>query len=270
MNAGRTFRAVALPALLILVWQIWGSAQPPDRGFPVPTGVVSAAWQMLLSGDLQTAIGVSTIRVLLGFAIGAAIAVVFGILMGYYRPVERNVDPLVQTFRMVAAIALVPLAVIWFGPHGTAAVFIVSYGAFFPVIINTISGVHGVEPTLVRASRTMGLQPRRVLQHVILPGSLPTIFVGLRLGMGTAWGAIIAAELTVSATATITNAGAGLAPTAAATGGIGFLMYYLYDNRVDLNAIVVCMITVGLAAFLIDRLLRFSQRRLIPWARHAS
>jgi ABC-type nitrate/sulfonate/bicarbonate transport system permease component len=267
MRVGRVLRLLALPLLLLIVWQVWGTARPPDEPFPVPTGVVAAASDMLSTGELQTAIWVSTVRVLVGFTLGAAVGIALGVAMGYYRQVERNLDPLIQTFRMVAAIALVPLAVIWFGARGAAAIFIVAYGAFFPVVINTISGVQGVEPTLIRAAKTMGVRASRILRHVIVPGSLSSIFVGLRLGMGTAWGAIIAAELTVSATATITNSGAGLEPTAAASGGIGFLMYYLYDNRVDLNSIVVCMIAIGLAAFLIDRVLRVLQRRLLPWGR---
>jgi ABC-type nitrate/sulfonate/bicarbonate transport system permease component len=269
LRPARILTALALPAVLLVAWQLAGPALSTDRPIPVPTGVLAAAGDMIRRGDLQTAMGTSLLRVLGGFGMGAGVAVLIGLAMGYFRGVERNLDPLVQTFRMVAAIALVPLAIIWFGPRGQAAIFIVAYGAFFPVVINTIAAVHGVEPVLVRAARTMGISPPSIVRHVILPGTLPTLFVGLRLGLGTAWGAILAAELTVSATAQITNSGAGLESSVAASGGIGFLMFYLYDNRVDLSQIVVCMVTVGLVAYLLDRALRFAQVRLIPWAPHA-
>jgi ABC-type nitrate/sulfonate/bicarbonate transport system permease component len=189
--------------------------------------------------------------------------------MGYLRPVERNLDPLVQTFRMVAAIALVPLAIIWFGPHGDAAVFIVAYGAFFPVVINAITAVHAIDANLIRAAKTMGLRGAGIVRQVVVPAGLPTLFVGLRLGMGTAWGAIIAAELTVGATAQITVASGTASTSAAASGGIGFLMFYLYDNRVDLSQIVVAMISVGVAAYVIDSAMRIAQHDLIPWTRYA-
>jgi ABC-type nitrate/sulfonate/bicarbonate transport system permease component len=268
LSPARVGTTLALPIALVLLWQLGGPLITTGRVFPLPAGVMTSAAEMISRGDLQLAMGTSLLRVLGGFALGSAVAVLLGLSMGYFRRVERNLDPLVQTFRMVAAIALVPLAIIWFGPRGQAAIFIVAYGAFFPVVINTIAAVHGVDRVLIRAARTMGITPARIVRNVILPGSLPTVFVGLRLGMGTAWGAILAAELTVSATAQITNSGAGLQPSVAASGGIGFLMFYLYDNRVDLNQIVVCMVTIGIVAYALDRLLRLLQRQLIPWATH--
>ena len=266
---GRILRTLTLPVLIVAVWQVAGSMQGSGGRLPIPSGVFESGWQMITNGDLPTAIGTSLTRVLIGFGLGTSVALAIGINMGYFHRLERNLDPLVQTFRMVAAIALVPLAIIWFGPRGQAAVFIVAYGAFFPVVINAIAAVRGIDPVLVRAARTMGVPSQSIVRNVILPGSLPTVFVGLRLGMGTAWGAIIAAELTVSATAQISTGGAGLGSGSAASGGIGFLMFFLYDNRVDLNAIVVCMIAVGAAAYLMDRALRLLQQQLIPWARHA-
>jgi len=269
LSLGRVLRILALPAALVAVWQAWGSTLATTSRVPLPSGVAAAAWEMITSGDLQLAIGVSLTRVLLGFGLGAGAGALLGLAMGYLRPVERNVDPVVQTFRMVAAIALVPLAIIWFGPHGQAAVFIVAYGSFFPVVVNAVTAVRSVDPTLIRAAKTMGLRTVEIVRQVVMPAGLPTLFVGLRLGMGNAWGAIIAAELTVGATAQITVS-SGISSTAtAASGGIGFLMFYLYDNRVDLSQIVVAMAAVGMAASTIDRILRFAQYDLIPWTRYA-
>jgi ABC-type nitrate/sulfonate/bicarbonate transport system permease component len=175
--------------------------------------------------------------------------------MGYFAVVERNIDPIVESFRPIAPIALLPLAILWFGTGTPAAAFIVGYAAFFPLIINTIHGVKSVNPRMIQAARTMGVPEFRILQTVIIPGALPTIFVGARLGMGAAWTSIIAAELAVGA-----KAGGG------ATGGIGQMMFVFYAYSVELNSIVVCMITVGVVALLIDRGFRYLQRRMMPWA----
>lgn len=270
MRIGRAARTIAVPALLLVIWQLAGSLQPATSSVPTPIRVMGAAGTMIASGDIEVAMTVSLGRVLIGFALGAGFGALLGLVMGYYRPAERNLDPLVQTFRMVAAIALVPLAIIWFGPHGEAAIFIIAYGAFFPVVVNAVSAVRSVDPSLVRAARTMGLPSWRIIQQVIMPAGLPTLFVGLRLGMGTAWGAILAAELTVSATSPATVSSGTSSATGAASGGIGFLMFYLYDNRVDLSEIVVAMIAIGVAAYVIDRLMRLAQYRVIPWTRHVA
>ena len=145
-----------------------------------------------------------------------------------------------------------PLAITWFGTGNISGVFIVAYSAFFPVIINTIAGVKSVNLRYVRAARTMGLSKFQILRTVILPGALPSIFVGIRLGMGLAWGAIVAAELTVGV-------------KSGESGGIGYMLYLFYSWSVEMNSIVVIMLTIGAVAFVIDRLIRLLQARLMPW-----
>lgn len=249
--------------LLLAVWQLYTALLPVKRGTPVPSRVLLSAQQFIASGDLQLAVWVSLQRVLISVVLAALVGITLGLLMGYFRTMERNVDPVVQTFRMIAPIALVPLAIIWFGAGDRAPIFIVTYGAVFPIIISTISGVKQVDRLYVRAAQTMGLSRLGVVYRVILPGTLPSIFVGLRLALGMAWGAIVAAELTVGARS-LTTVAAG-AQSTGAQGGIGFMMYFLYDNRVDMNGIVVAMITVGVVALLMDRCLRWLQGWLMPW-----
>ena len=258
-------RMVAIPVLIVVVWQIWGTRLPENSNVPVPSEVVEGAVFLISSGDLQLAVWISLRRVLSGFLIALAIGVPVGLLMGMLRPVERNADPVVHTFRMIAPIALVPLAIVWFGPHGTAAIFIVAYGAVFPIILNTINGVKEVDRLLVKASRTMGLRTLKILRRVILPGALPSVYTGVRIAMGMAWGAIIAAELTVGFKAYPSAEGVGL--RSGAGGGIGFMMFFLYDNRVATDLIVVTIIAVGAVAFASDRVLRYVARKGMPWAR---
>jgi ABC-type nitrate/sulfonate/bicarbonate transport system permease component len=249
----RLSRNLMLPLTLIVVWQAWGITTGNPRT-PVPTRVVAAALQLIASGDLPAAIAQSLGRVFGGFAIAALIAVPLGLAMGSFRGVERNVDPLVESFRPIAAIAILPLAILWLGTGTPAAVLIVAYAAFFPMVINTVAGAKRVNPTLLRAAATMGLSRFKVIRTVVVPGALQSIGVGLRISMGVAWTAIVAAELAVGA-----KAGGG------GSGGIGQMMFVFYAYSIELNRIVVCMIAVGIVALALDRILRAGLRFFMPW-----
>ena len=249
----RTFRGAALPFALLVLWQVFGVASHSVRR-PVPTHVVSAAVDLVGSGELPLAILQSLSRVFVGFAVAAAIGVPLGLAMGTWRGVERNVDPVIESFRPIAAIAILPLAILWLGTGTAAAVMIVAYAAFFPIVVNTVAGAKGVNSTLLRAAATMGLPRLRVVRTVIGPAALPAIGVGLRIGMGVAWTAIVAAELAVGA-----KAGGG------GSGGIGQMMFVFYAYSIELNRIIVCMIAVGLVALVLDRLLRAAMRLSMPW-----
>jgi ABC-type nitrate/sulfonate/bicarbonate transport system permease component len=255
MTVGRQRMALGglLPLMLLAVWQAYGMAQANPR-FPLPTRVVDAAITLIASGDLPDAILQSLVRVFAGFAIAAALAVPLGLAMGWSRAVERNLDPLVESFRPIAAIAILPLAILWFGTGTPAALMIVAYAAFFPIVVNTIAGAKRVNPTLLSAAATMGLTHLAMIRTVVVPSALPSIFVGLRIGLGVAWTAIVAAELAVGA-----KAGGG------GTGGIGQMMFVFYAYSIELNRIIVCMIAVGIVALVLDRLLRALMRWLMPW-----
>jgi ABC-type nitrate/sulfonate/bicarbonate transport system permease component len=255
MTARLPLRGLFLPVLLIALWQVWGFGLPEKSRAPLPLEVVEAAARLIGSGDLPNAVLMSLGRVATGFLLAGSLALVLGLLMGYIRTVERNLDPIIESFRPVAPIALLPLAILWFGTGTPAAVFVVAYAAFFPMIINTIHGVKTAERRLVQAAQTLGLSRWRILQAVILPAALPAIFVGARLSMGSAWMSIVAAELAVGS-----KGGGG------GTGGIGEMMFVFYAYYIELNSIVVCMITVGLVALAIDHGLRRVQRWMLPWA----
>ncbi|MBK8741872.1 MAG: ABC transporter permease [Betaproteobacteria bacterium] len=227
---------VLLPVALLIFWQVLGTVAGTKRT-PLPTRIVEEGIILIGSGDLPAAILQSLIRVFGGFLLAAAIAIPLGLLMGYSRAVERNVDPLVETFRPVAAIAILPLAILWLGTGTAAAVAIVAYAAFFPLIVNTVAGARNVNPTLLQAAATMGLTRLTTIRTVIVPAALPAIGVGLRIAMGVGWTAIVAAELAVGA-----KAGGG------GSGGIGQMMFVFYAYSIELNRIIVCMIAVGVVA----------------------
>lgn len=253
-NMSRLWLGSALPVALLVLWQALGSTAASPR-MPLPTKVLVAGAQMIADGDLPLAILQSLGRVFAGFAIAALIAIPLGLAMGHMRAVERNVDPLVESFRPIAAIAILPLAILWLGTGTAAAVMIVAYAAFFPIVVNTVAGTKRVNPTLLQAAATMGLTRFTTIRTVLVPAALPSIGVGLRIGMGVAWTAIVAAELAVGA-----KAGGG------GSGGIGQMMFVFYAYSIELNRIIVCMIGVGLVAFLLDRALRLLLRLSMPWS----
>jgi ABC-type nitrate/sulfonate/bicarbonate transport system permease component len=243
-----------LPAILVIAWQLWAMTLEPDSPAPTPVGIVTTLIALVWTGGLLQATIQSLGRVLLGFAVALAFGISLGVLMGSSPRVKDNLDPIVESFRPIAAMAILPIAILWFGTGTATSVTLVAYAAFFPLLLNTIHGVSRVDRKLMQAAMTMGIPRWRTLTKVALPAALPGVLLGSRLAMGVAWTAIIAAELAVGA-----KSGGGT------SGGIGQMMFVFYAYSVDLNGLVVCMIVVGVVALLIDRLFRAAERRLMPW-----
>jgi ABC-type nitrate/sulfonate/bicarbonate transport system permease component len=243
-------RHLALPALLIVVWQLWALNLPAGSPAPSPVKVVQTLGELLSKGSLISATVQSLGRVLMGFAMASVLGIILGLFMGSSRAMRENLDPIIESFRPIAPMAILPIAILWLGTGTPTALAIVAYASFFPVVVNTVHGVSHVDRKLILAARTMGISQWTILARVVLPGALPSIL----LGMGVAWTAIIAAELAVGA-----KSGGG------GSGGIGQMMFVFYAYNIDLNAIVVCMTVVGLVALCIDQIFRVLEKRLIPW-----
>jgi hypothetical protein len=250
-GAAKILRTIALPSLLILSWQLWAMSLPDITRAPTPLRVLLTLAELTGTGDLPTATVMSLGRVLAGFAAALLAGVTLGLLIGTFRSLRDIVEPIVESFRPIAAMAILPVAILFLGTGTPAALSIVAYAAFFPLLLNTVHGVTSVNRRLILAARTMGVPGHRIFTQVILPASLPSILLGSRLAMGAAWTAIIAAELAVGA-----KSGGGT------SGGIGQMMFIFYAYSVDLNGIVVCMIVVGLVALAIDRVFRVAERHL--------
>jgi len=154
----------------------------------------------------------------------------------------------VEAIRPIPPLAWAPLALIWFGLGLASAAFIVFLGAFFPILLNTVSGVKSVDPHLVEAARTLGARKRTILGRVLVPGSMPSIIIGMRIGMGIAWMTLIAAELIG-----VKNGY-----------GLGYMIMTARDlARYDL--LVAGMVVIGVVGFLIDWLIRLGEKRLLRW-----
>ena len=188
-----------LPVALLAMWQIsvslgWLST----RILPSPVDVLVKGWQLLCNGALGQHLATSACRALLGFAIGGGIGLSLGILTGLSHWAECFLDSTVQMIRNIPHLALIPLVILWFGIDETAKVFLVALGTLFPVYLNTYHGIRNLDAGLVEMARSYGLDSFALFRHVILPGALASILVGVRFALGFMWLTLIVAE-TVSA-----------------------------------------------------------------------
>ncbi len=226
------------------VWQgvVW-VFQPHVSLLPPPLLALRSFAELALSGELFKHIGMSLFRVLSAWSIAGLIAIPLGLAMGRSRRLERFIDPVIELFRPISPLAWIPLAILWFGIGETGKIFVVFIGAVFPMLVSTIAGVKRIDPVLVHAGQVLGCNDSRSLfLKVILPASLPSIIVGMRIAFGTGWAAIIAAELV------------------AARSGLG----YLISNGMEVlraDKVLVGMMTIGLLGVAFDACFRRLQRR---------
>jgi sulfonate transport system permease protein len=188
-----------VPALIVVVWQVasvsgWLSA----RVLPEPWAVLTAFWRLATSGELWHHVAVSSGRALAGLAVGGGLGLLLGLLTGTFRIAETLLDTSFQMVRNIPALALIPLVILWFGIDESAKLFLVSVGVFFPIYLNTFHGIRSVDPALIEMARSYGLSGWQLYRHVILPGALPSVLVGLRFSLGLMWVILIVAE-TISA-----------------------------------------------------------------------
>ncbi len=192
-----------LPVGTVLIWQLASSVGwLSTRILPSPEGVLKAFWTLSASGELWQHLAISSWRALLGFAIGGSIGLTLGLISGLSRWGERLLDTSIQMLRNVPHLALIPLVILWFGIDESAKIFLVALGTMFPIYINTWHGIRNIDRGLVEMARSYGLSGFALFRHVILPGALPSIMVGIRFALGLMWLTLIVAE-TISANAGI-------------------------------------------------------------------
>lgn len=192
-----------LPVALLAAWQAasqWGWLS--TRVLPAPADVLRAGWTLAESGALWTHVKVSAGRAFAGLALGGGLGLLLGLLTGSARWARLLLDSSFQMLRNIPALALIPLVILWFGIDETAKLFLISVSVFFPVYLNTFHGIRNVDPGLIEMARTYGLSRWQLYRHVILPGALSSILVGLRFSLGLMWVILIVAE-TISAQAGI-------------------------------------------------------------------
>jgi NitT/TauT family transport system permease protein len=246
-----------LPAALAALWHFAVDLHWVTSGIiPSPAQVLrswntwifgsTAAMLSPYSGTWLDNVAYSTRRVLQGFGLAALAAIPLGLLIGWNRLAARLVDPTVQLLRPVPITAWLPFAIAVFGIYDASALFLIGLGAFYPIVVNTTHGVRDTNLLLLRAARMMGAGPATILAKVVFPSALPSIFTGLRLGVGIAWTAVIVAEMI------------------AVKSGLGYVLWdAYYVGRMDIC--VATMFSVGLLGFLSDRIIAWIARLLLRW-----
>lgn len=234
-------------AVLFLGWEI-ASRTTPNLALmlPPPSDVLEAAVQMLREGSLQRDVWASLRRVLIALGIAAGIGLPLGLFIGMSKRVAWFFEPIINFFRPIPPLAWIPLSILWLGVSESQNVFIIFLGAFFPILLNSVQGVRQVDAQLVRAARTLGATPAAIACTVLIPGALPSIFVGLRVGTGIAWMALVAGEIV------------------AASSGLGYL---IMQGRMLFRPdyIIVGMVVIGLIGIALDFVLRTAQRLIMRW-----
>ena len=235
------------PALLVVVWQASASlGWLPDSVLPSPAAVVAAGWRLTLTGELPRNIEVSFLRAIAGLAVGGGIGFAFGLANGLWTVSERLSDSTLQMIRNIPHLALIPLVILWFGIEEEAKLFLVALGVFFPIYANTLHGVRSVDPQLIEMAKSYGMNRWELFRRVILPGALPSIFVGLRYALGVMWLTLIVAE------------------TIAAQSGVGYMAMQAREFML-IDVVVLSIVIYALLGKLADVVARALERACLSW-----
>ncbi|MBA6440831.1 ABC transporter permease [Streptomyces sp. GMR22] len=244
---GRAVGPWAVPLLALVVWQVTArNGVLPPSVLPAPEVVVRAGSDLAATGELQRHILASLRRIAQGFGLGAVTGLMLGFLVGMSKIADILLDRSLQMVRTIPHLALVPLMIAWFGIGEEPKILLVALGTFFPIYLNTVTGIRGVDPKLLQLGRSYGLGRWALVREIAVPGAMPTILAGIRYSLGVAWITLVIAE------------------TISASDGIGYLAQ---DARQMLRTdqIVLAIVLYACAGLLADLLTRLIERRILRW-----
>lgn len=244
----RLLNYALFPCLILIAWEYATHNGKVNAAIlPAVEEVAATFFHLLKSGQLPHDLGVSLGRVLIGYAIAAIAGILLGVLMGMSVRLHRFFAVVFDGVRQVPPIAWIPLVILWFGIGETSKLVIIIKSSFFPILLNTIAGVKNASNDYLELARLYNFSGWETFRKVYWPAAIPAIFVGLRLGLGSAWMSVVAAELI------------------AASSGIGFR---INDARMLMlpDVIIVGIIAVGAAGVVMDRGLSWAGRKITPWA----
>ena len=252
----RTFSISLLSFLgFLILWHLMAAYRIMD--IPAPWKTFRVFVSLIVERDpvyqrslIQMAMA-SLRTVLIGALLGFFLAIPLGLLIGWSRDIRDGLNTLLQLMRPIPPLAWIPLAYILFAKTGNTTfhvqVFIVFLGAFFPTLVNTIHGVRSIEPIHFEAAKVVGARSWHILWRVVIPASLPSIVIGVRIGLGIGWMCIVAAEFV----------GGKM--------GLGFYIWAAYSIGGKGEEIISGMISIGLIGYIMDRILLELEKRLLPW-----
>jgi sulfonate transport system permease protein len=241
-----------LPALLFIAWKYATDREiVPPQILPAPKVVALTLADLVQSGELPRHIAISLARVFGGFAVGAAVGAILGAAMGVSRRTEEYLYPTFNALSQVPVLGLVPLLMMLVGIDESLKLVIIARACMVPVALNTLQGIRGVPHDYFEVARVFRFNHLQILQRVVLPASVPAIFVGIRYGLTQGWLALVTVELLASSE------------------GLGFLLVW-GRQLFQLDVVVAAIIVVGLTGLALDKCLERIEKRLVPWRPEAA
>ncbi|SFU87338.1 ABC transporter permease [Alicyclobacillus macrosporangiidus] len=246
-RGGKLLQGASLPLVVLALWQVASSlGWAPETLLPSPVNIVRALADLVSTGELVHDIEISLLRALFGFLLGGTLGFAFGMAAGLSKHFEGFTDPTIQMVRTIPHLAITPLFILWFGLGEWSKVLLIALGAFFPLYVNTFTGIRNVDAKLFEVARILEFNRLHLVTRLMLPAALPNILLGLRLSLGVSWLGLVVAELMGS------------------SAGVG----YLIENASQFSQTSV--VFVGLLIFaavgkLSDSLVRWLERRLLRW-----
>jgi sulfonate transport system permease protein len=238
---------LVLPILLIVMWELLskkGLIRPTI--LPPPSDIWLVLVDMTMSGELPKHLLVSLGRVIKGFSVGALLGLVVGVMIGLSPRVERALVLITGLLRPIPIIAWVPVLILWMGIDEASKITVIAIGSFWPVLLNVVHGIRNTDKKYVEVATILEKSRWTLLTNVVLPSALPSIFTGIRIGIGIAWMSVVGAELI------------------AASSGVGYMIMYARELS-QADVMLVGVISIGITGLLIDFLIRSLETRLLKW-----
>ncbi|MBA4382864.1 MAG: ABC transporter permease [Sideroxydans sp.] len=241
------FRGLLFPILVVIAWEVssrLGYVAP--NLLPPPSEIWTTVIELAKGGKLSEHVAASLLRVAIGFSIGAALAIVIGSILGFSLTLAAYFDPTFQALRAIPSLAWVPLLLLWLGIDEAPKITLIAIGAFFPIYLALVAGIHNVDKKLVELGQIYGLSKFQQIRRIFIPAALPYLFTGLRTGLSLSWMFLVAAELI------------------AATQGLGYL---LTDGRemARVDIVIAAIIILALLGKVSDSILKLVEEKYLSW-----
>lgn len=236
-----------VPVLIVVIWQILSNAGLLyEVILPSPVKVVTAFWEIVMNGTLAVDIAVSFRRVMIGSFWGIVIGLGAGVFSGLFPFFERIFDPIINVLRQISIYAFIPLIILWFGIGETSKAIVIAKGVMVPVYLNTLSGIKDINVSYRELAEVLEVRKTVFLKKIVFPSAAPVIFTGLRLAVGNAWTAVVAAEM---------------------LGGLTGLGYALLNAKDYLKSdrLIALMCVIAVIGVVLDYILLIIERKLFRW-----
>jgi len=247
---------LVVPTAVVALWQVMGNMPGMAGILPTPLKVLEGWHSWIFAkpgmglnpylGSWLANVEYSSMRVAQGFALAALVGVPLGLLIGWSKFISQMLDPMIQSLRPIPITAWLPFSIAVFGIRDIGSIFLIFLGGFYAIVVNTTQGARDVDRNLVRAALMMGASRTQLLLRVVLPAAMPSIFTGLRIGLGISWTAVIVSEMV------------------AVKSGLGYVLWdAYYVGRMDI--VLADMVSIGAMGYISDRIIVFIERKMLVW-----